>query len=583
MPTQLELLHAAQKTSVADAKTITLNDVVDDTGCSIATRIDLNWTTLASLLADSSPSANSERGNSCLPMLKYYNQVIADHIADLTNTNLVLEGFVASDWNTTNKDVHSISLEVELCTNMSPLKITIGNIIMESKRAEARSVQLALDRRNLDLYKQRLNAHENPSLSFANEMKESGVDGDYMFLCSLILNTNILALPDCLSSWMDERCTIEVSGDLNMPNMPNMSIRDVINERGNTLILNVAASTSSMLPTQDYSDEFRESVRANLGTPKSIWEPLNEAQQNEYCDAYEVHRMKMEMYRVLLKNWMTFFTEANKRYTTQTHQRKTFYDLIVMVYGADVAAKVHQAFPILMNYVTFPEVFFVTRWMGFGIHFEEATEAFVAFMTCAGTVLVQTTIHKGSSLDADTTMFMEEKKRLVQLQRKNSTIESLGPISIHSSQRLHELQRSMVLEELLQCAIKLIRRVPSTGEPIYGCRGYLFKAYDKMSPITNKNKSDVGRNYHSFVKGVKIPSETTIHHNYFLHESPDTSEPTNQVRTQLQACRRLEVIRKRTVVVGVIFQSLSPLQFQQMTTTTSRHGPTENKFVFPDD
>ena len=36
-----------------------------------------------------------------------------------------------------------------------------------------------------------------------------------------------------------------------------------------------------------------------------------------------------------------------------------------------------------MNYVRFPDVFFVTRHVGFGIHFEEATNAFVTFMTCA--------------------------------------------------------------------------------------------------------------------------------------------------------------------------------------------------------
>ena len=36
-----------------------------------------------------------------------------------------------------------------------------------------------------------------------------------------------------------------------------------------------------------------------------------------------------------------------------------------------------------MNYVRFPDVFFVTRRVGFGIHFEEATNAFVTFMTCA--------------------------------------------------------------------------------------------------------------------------------------------------------------------------------------------------------
>ena len=54
--------------------------------------------------------------------------------------------------------------------------ITIDNIIMESKRAEARSVQLALDRQKLDLYKQRLNAHKNTSQSFANKMKERGGD-----------------------------------------------------------------------------------------------------------------------------------------------------------------------------------------------------------------------------------------------------------------------------------------------------------------------------------------------------------------------------------------------------------------------
>jgi len=30
-----------------------------------------------------------------------------------------------------------------------------------------------------------------------------------------------------------------------------------------------------------------------------------------------------------------------------------------------------------------PDVFFVTRHVGFGIHFEEATNAFVTFMTCA--------------------------------------------------------------------------------------------------------------------------------------------------------------------------------------------------------
>ena len=36
-----------------------------------------------------------------------------------------------------------------------------------------------------------------------------------------------------------------------------------------------------------------------------------------------------------------------------------------------------------MNYVRFPDVFFVARHVGFGIHFEEATNAFVTFMTCA--------------------------------------------------------------------------------------------------------------------------------------------------------------------------------------------------------
>ena len=45
--------------------------------------------------------------------------------------------------------------------------------------------------------------------------------------------------------------------------------------------------------------------------------------------------------------------------------------------------KKHSPILMNMNYVRFPDVFFVTRHVGFGIHFEEATNAFVTFMTCA--------------------------------------------------------------------------------------------------------------------------------------------------------------------------------------------------------